>query len=379
MSNDVSAVMPKILARGLMSLREQAVMPRLVNGSFSAEAAEMGDTIDVPIPVDLTAEDVTPGATAPNSTSVLAEKVQIKLDKWKKASFHLTDKEMMEVSSHENFLPMQVASAVRALANSVNKSIHDQYRGVYGLVGLPGTTPFQSSSVEATASRKLLLQQKAPKENRFGVLDFDAEANALDLAAFADADKAGDNSVKIEGDIGRKYGINWYSDDHVQRHVSVVAGTPQVASTVITGNVLTVDGFTNGQSLPIAGDVFTLPDSGPQQYAVKSVSDLGSNKVALTVSPALPVVSIDDDVIFAGSHVVNLVFNRDAFAFANRPLAHSGIGAGLGNQIMSMTDPQTGLSLRLEVSRQYKQIVWEFDLLWGVKLVRPELVIRLAG
>ena len=65
MSNDVSAVMPKILARGLMSLREQAIMPRLVNGNYSAEAAEKGDTIDVPLPADLEAENVTPGSTPP--------------------------------------------------------------------------------------------------------------------------------------------------------------------------------------------------------------------------------------------------------------------------------------------------------------------------
>ena len=42
-------------------------------------------------------------------------------------------------------------------------------------------------------------------------------------------------------------------------------------------------------------------------------------------------------------------------------------------------DPQTGITLRLEVSRQYKQVVWEFDLLWGSKLIRPELATRIAG
>jgi hypothetical protein len=46
---------------------------------------------------------------------------------------------------------------------------------------------------------------------------------------------------------------------------------------------------------------------------------------------------------------------------------------------MSMTDPQTGITLRLEVSRQYKQVTWEFDILWGAKLVRPELATRIAG
>lgn len=374
MTNDISAIMPKILARGLMTLREQAIMPRLVNGSYSADAAEKGDTVDVPLPADLTAEDVTPGATAPTTEDVAAGKVQITLDNWKKASFHLTDKEMMEISAQESFIPMQVSSAIRALANAVNQSIHAQYTGIYGLVGTAGTTPFASDSKDATLARKLLHKQLAPRENRYGVLNFDAESNALDLAAFADADRSGDTGVKIEGEIGRKFGINWYSDDHVMSHTTGASGTPEVAATDTTGNVLLVSGFSSD---PTVGDVFTISDDD-QYYTVLAVAPSGTDR-ALTVAPELPAVMVGDDLTFVGDHVANLVFNRDAFAFANRPLVQSGVGAGLGNQIMSMTDPQTGLSLRLEVSRQYKQVVWEFDILWGVKLIRPELAVRLAG
>ncbi|OUR76609.1 hypothetical protein A9Q83_13635 [Alphaproteobacteria bacterium 46_93_T64] len=378
MTNDVSAVMPKILARGLMSLREQAIMPRLVNGNFSAEAAEKGDTIDVPLPADLVAADVTPGSVPPASTSTELEKVQIELNNWKKSSFHLTDKEMMEISAHDSFVPMQASSAIRALANAVNETIHDQYKGVYGLVGTPGNTPFATDSTNATAARKLLLKQRAPKENRFGVLNFDAEANALDLASFSDADKTGSNSVKIEGEIGRKFGINWFSDDHVKRHETGAATSSSILVDIAgsSGKVLKATGFT---SAPIEGDVFTIA-AGSQQYVVNSASASDGDSYILSVSPALANdVADSDEVMFIASHEVNLVFNRDAFAFANRPLAQSNSGDGLGSQIMSMTDPQTGLSLRLEVSRQYKQVVWEFDLLWGVKLVRPELAIRLAG
>ncbi|MEP3245060.1 MAG: P22 phage major capsid protein family protein [Sneathiella sp.] len=376
MTNDVSAVMPKILARGLMSLREQAIMPRLVNGNYSSYAAEKGDTIDVPVPVDLTAENVTPGSVQPAPSSVAIQKVQIELKNWKKANFHLTDKEMMEVDGRDNFLPMQASSAVRALANAVNQSIHAEYKGIYGTVGMPGTTPFGSSSKDATLARKLLLQQRAPKENRYGVLNFDAEANALDLAAFADADKAGSVSAKLEGEIGRKYGINWYSDDHVARHETGASGSPQVVASGSGGTTLIVDGLS---TKPAVGDVFSIA-SGTQQYVVNAATDLDSNMSTLTIYPSLePGFAEEDDLHFLSSHEVNLVFNRDAFAFANRPLAQSSAESGLGNQIMSMTDPETGLSLRLEVSRQYKQVVWEFDILWGVKLVRPELAVRLAG
>jgi hypothetical protein len=376
MANDISAAMPKILARGLMSLREQCVMPRLVNGDFNADAAEKGDTIDVILPSELTAEDVSPGTTPPTATSTTLEKVQIELTNWKKADFFLTDKEMMEVDGREDFLPVQASAAIRALANAVNQSIHAQYTGIYGLVGTAGTTPFASDASEATAARKLLLEQLAPKENRYGVLDFDAEANALDLAAFADADRAGSSSVRMEGEIGRKYGIDWYSDDHVATHVTGAEGTPLVKGASQTGTSLIVDGLT---TKPAVGDIFTI-DGDPQQYVVMAATDLSGSDSTLTISPAIVSAPANDAALtFVDDHVVNLVFSRDAFAFANRPLAQSSQEMGLGSQIMSMTDPATGISLRLEVSRQYKQVVWEFDILWGVALVRPELAVRLAG
>jgi len=376
MANDISAAMPKILARGLMSLREQTVMPRLVNGDFSADAAQKGDTIDVILPSDLTADDVTPGTTPPTPTSSTLEKVQIELNNWKKSDFYLTDKEMMEVDARENFMPVQASAAIRALANAVNQSIHAKYTGIYGLIGTAGTTPFASNASSATAARKLLMEQKAPKEFRYGVLDFDAESNALDLAAFSDADRAGSTSAKIEGEIGRKYGIDWYSDDHVATHVKGAVGTSLVKGGSQTGTTLIADGFS---TKPSVGDIFTI-NGDTQQYAVLAATDLSGTETTLTISPSIISAPADNAAItFVDDHVVNLVFNRDAFAFANRPLAHSTQDMGLGSQIMSMTDPVTGLSLRLEVARQYKQVVWEFDILWGVSLVRPELAVRLAG
>jgi hypothetical protein len=46
---------------------------------------------------------------------------------------------------------------------------------------------------------------------------------------------------------------------------------------------------------------------------------------------------------------------------------------------MTMVDPLTGLPLRLEIRRQHKQTVWEFDVLYGVKLIRAALASRIAG
>lgn len=383
MANTLTNIMPKILARGLLALREQALMPRLVNGDYSSEAAEKGDTIDVPLPVPQTATDVTPSNTPPTPASKNLGKVQIPLDQWKKTDFHLTDKDVTEIDRNRHFVPMQVSEALRALSNAVNEHIHAQYTGIYGFTGTPGTTPFASTVVDATNSRKVLHEQRAPRMDRRCVLDFDAEANALALAPFADADKTMSAEVKIEGEIGRKYGIDWVADDAVVTHTagSLQAIGAAVGSTTAAGaSSLDVVSSAAAGNLVI-GDIFTVAGN-TQTYVVNAtVSAIGSATAkAVTISPGLAAIaSANAAITIKASHVVNLVFHRDAFAFANRPLVASTQDLALGSQIMSLTDPQTGITLRLEVSRQYKQTVWEFDILWGSKLVRKELAARLAG
>lgn len=383
MANTLDAIMPKILARGLLALREQAVMPRLVNGDYSQEAAEKGDTIDVPIPTAQVASTVTPSNTPPAPANKTPGKVQVSLNQWYKTNFHLSDKDMVEIDRNAHFMPMQVSEAVRALANVVNENIFANYKNVYGYTGTAGTTPFASTVTDATNARKVLNTQRAPRSMRRGVLDFDAEANALALSPFADAEKTMSDIVKIEGEIGRKYGIDWVADDAVPTHT---AGTLQsygglVGSTTAAGaSSIDIKSASTTGNL-VAGDIFTIAGQSQTYAVVSTVSAIASGTAkAVNIKPGLSAIATANAAVtIKASHVVNLVFHRDAFAFANRPLVASTSDMALGSRIMSMTDPQTGITMRLEVSRQYKQVVWEFDILWGSKLVRSELAARIAG
>lgn len=382
MANTLTNIMPKILARGLLALREQAVMPRLVNGSYSTEAAQKGDTIDVPLSSSLTATDVTPAQVPPAAVDSAPTRVQINLNKWKQARFHLSDKEMVEIDRNRHFMPLQTTEAVRALANQVNADIHAEYTGIYGFTGTPATTPFGTDTSDAINARKILNQQRSPRDNRRGVLDFDAEANALALAAFADAEKTGENGVKIEGEIGRKFGIDWVTDDNVVTHTAgSLTGTivTQGAAALGAKSVTLVTDAAEAVNL-VAGDIVTFAGDA-QTYVVTAALNIGASTTGvLNFEPGLAVAQVGGEQISVkATHVVNLVFHRDAFAFANRPLADSTRDLALGSQVLTMTDPQTGISLRLEVSRQHKQVAWDFDLLYGVKLVRPELATRIAG
>ena len=384
MANSLTAVMPKILARGLLALREQAVMPRLVNSDYSAEAANKGDTINVPLPSAIVASDVTPGVTPPTPTDSTPTSAQIVLDNWKKAGFHLTDRELMEVDGDEGFVPMQMSEAIRALANAVNSSVHAEYTGVFGYTGTAGTTPFGADVSDATAARKLLNKQLAPRADRRAVLDFDAETNALGLAAFSDAEKIGSSAVKIDGEIGRKFGIDWVADDGVLTHTAGTAsdsGTYTITTSAAgtAGDLAVSIKSDTGTPTLVKGDVISFAGHD-QTYVVTADQTLSTGGETVSIYPELKSdVANAAAVTVRASHQVNLAFHRDAFALAMRPLSAGVANLELGNQIVAMTDAQTGLSLRLEVSRQYKQTVWEFDVLWGVKLVRPELAVRIAG
>ena len=379
MANTVTNIMPKILARGLMALREQAIMPRVVNLDYSDQASQKGDTIDVPIPSALTVSSVTPSNTPPTPSDSAPTKVQISLNNWNEVNFHMTDKELVEVDRNEHFIPMQMSEAVKALANAINTSVHNEFKGVFGFVGTSGTTPFGSAVSAATDARKVLNQQLCPRTDRRMILDFDAEANALALDAFNNVNEVGGTGPKIDGEIGRKFGFDLYTDDAVVTHTAGGSGTPLVNGALSAGDTSVVIDGMSGSSGLVVGDIITMAGN-TQTYAVLTAPTASGGAQTVTVAPAITGTIADNAAITVkASHVVNLGFHRDAFALAMRPLQGATQGDGYGSQMVSMTDPQTGLSMRLEVSRQYKQIMYSLDALWGVKLIRPELAVRIAG
>jgi hypothetical protein len=369
MANTNTNIMPKILARGLKVLREKASMIRLVNGDYSADAARKGQTIDVPVPTSTTVSDVTPSNVLPVPGNKNYDVVQVPLDKWRKNDpFHLTDKELGEIDGNQHFIPMAVDEAVRALAVDANQHVFAQYKGVFGYTGTAGTTPFATTVQGATQGRKKLNQQKCPGDNRRGMLDFDAEAQFLELAQFSDADKAGENTVKIQGEMGRKFGADWYADNDVPTHTAGTgAGFLVVGAHSAGDDTIAVD---TGTGTILEGDVVTFAGH-TQTYAVTEALSGGS----FTIYPPLQAAVADNGAVtLKASHVVNLMFHRDAFAFATRTLQDEGDA-----NVLTIQDPQTLLVLRLEKIRQYKQTMWEFDILYGAKLVRPELAVRIAG
>lgn len=376
MANILTNVIPQLLAQGLLKLRATAVMPQLVNRAYDQQPGTKGSTVDVPLPPTIAASDVTPGATPPSTSDIEPGVVTIALDKWKEAAFYMTDKDMLDAMN--GVMPLSASSAIESLVTAVEGDIFSAIHtgGVYNYVGTAGTTPFASDTSAFRSARALLNAAKAPMGDRRVVLDVDADANLLGLAQFTDADKRGDTAGIIEGTIGRKFGSDWYMDQNVPLSTKTSAGTILIdqGDVAIGDTEVHLDGVT---TVPTVGEIFTVAGD-TQTYTVLTVGTLATADLDITFSPAAEVAWANDAAVtFKAQHRRNLHFHATGIAFASRPFADADPFALAKYEYL--TDPISGLTLRLEVTREHKRTRFSYDIMYGVKVVRPELVCILAG
>ncbi len=378
MANTLTNVVPQILAQGIPVLRENSVMPRLVNRSLDTEAREFGDTIDIPVAQDATAVTVVPGPVYTN-VSVGVDKVQLSLNFWRMSSFQLSDKEIEEAMA--GMLPLRASAALKALVNAVDSLLLALYKDISNTGGVAGTTPFASTATAYYDARTAMNKSLAPIDDRRVVLDADAEGNALGLPQFYRANERGDQGGIISGEIGFKIGADWHLDQQVTVHQAgtiAILATLVFATAAVTGASEVVLRVTSGSGQINVGDVFTF-GGGSDQYVATADATVTGTLVTMAISPNLvTAVAVTIVATAVATHIPNLLFHRDAFAWASRPMAKSQMG-GLGSIFESFADPISGIALRLEVSRGFKQTQWVWDVLGGAKTIRPELAARILG
>jgi hypothetical protein len=378
-ANTITNVVPQLLAQGLMALRENAIMPRLVNRDYQNLAAQKGNVINVPIPSAISARDVTAGVTTATNQDVSPTTAAVTLDFWKEASFHLSDNDMVSVM--EGHIPMQASEAIKSLGNAIDQYILAKHTRFFGAVGTAGTTPFNGSLTVASDARTLLNRQLAPPTDRYAVVDPMAEGNLLLNTQVLQFDQRGDQGGIIAGSIGRKLGFDWHMDQNITTYTPgtawITGWTFDGSNAAGTATAAVV--FTNSGTVKI-GDIFTLTAGGLGYVVTAAATAVTSSTMNLSFYPPLRTAVATGASLVIGAagtaYTVNVAFHRDAWAWASRPLADV---QGLGNLMQSAVDPITGVALRLEVSRQYKQTTFSFDVLGGANVVRPELGVKVKG
>jgi hypothetical protein len=373
-----------IMPLALVQLRESCVMPALVYSSFSDETVKHKQTIRIPAPQNMgDADDVATDLTNHGETQDTALDdgyVDITMSNWKHKQFSMTDKEIEE-SVSDGILPSAAEGAVKSLANAVDKALLDLYKDIPYFYGTAGVTP--SKGTDITGVRKILRKNLCPNEGNQLVLDNDAEA--LFLNAFSKANEVGSTEALRQASLGQLYGFNIFADQLVPYHnAGTFADVPAAAvnSAVAAGaTTMNIDGGSGSETIK-DGDLFTVDGvAGQYVFTADKTATTGAITGA-TFTPAAPTGGFPDNakITITGSHVPNLAFNRNAMALAVRRVDDTKYPSE-SSTIVTQTDPVSGLNLRLETWRKSGAAArkWRFDILFGVKLIRPELAARLLG
>lgn len=275
----------KWAAESLMVLLANTIMLPLVHQDFKMEVAREGDVVNTRRPGTFEAKRKKDGDDVVADTPT-AVNVQVKLDQHIYESFIIYD--VAESTSFVSLLDTYLVPAVESIAQMVDQILHAQaYQFLSNVVGKLGVAPDETTVI---ALREKMTTNKVPLAGRNCVIGPNTEGDLLEVAQFVNANQVGDDGSALrEGNIGRKYGINFFT---TQNALSVPSG-----STVKTGLVNNANGYaagatsivTNGRSAdPVPGEwVIFEGDNTPQLCTAFGAE-------TLTISPGLRYDIVDD-------------------------------------------------------------------------------------
>lgn len=370
---------PSIIAReALMNLYNSTVLLPLVHTDYSAEFANVGDTVTVRKPATFTVNEFSTTTTIQDATET---SVAVKLDKLPDVSFAVTAKDLS--LSVQDFSTQFLQPAMEAHAQYVDGLLAGLYADVYYTTGTAGTTPSAISDI--TNVRERLARSATPLTERRLVIDPSAENKFLQLPQNIEADKVGDQGTALrEAAIGRKFGLDIVSGQNVKTHDNgTIAHTGTFAvngAVAAAATTMAVDGSTTLTGIWKKGSVFTVAGVTGSYVVTEDTAAASGNAIAtVKFAPAAPTGGFADNAVVTrvANHTANLGFHRTAFAFVSRPLA-----APMGlpsNQSEVMTYKGLGLRVTYAYNWSKKQDEISVDMLCGVKTLDAARAVRLLG
>jgi hypothetical protein len=391
-SNTYTDLLPRLWAMVATTVRQNSVMPRLVANFSDSIAGTPGSTIQIPDQVVGSTRAVVHNISAVDPSNLTLSTTPLALNNWREAPFVIDDQMAAEIV--DGTVPRVLRAHAVALAEYIDSQIMALYTGVYN-TGAPAdittdTTVVSAFTVNATnnptglralaEAGNLLDQWGAPRQDRRVVLSpYDTWAAQI-LGQFLAADQRGDQGGIIDGEIGRKIGMDWWMDQAIPTHTSgtladTAAQTLTCPTAAIGVTAITFVGTITTALTLAVGDVFKFSNHNQTYVNNTLVTSTTNSLVVSSFSPPLKVaVSASNSAQVLLSHKVNLVFHPDAIAFASRPLA----GIGAGNYAQAF-DEVSGLNLRVEIYRQHRQDYIAVDSLFGAKLRDGKLISRIAS
>lgn len=360
-----------ILTTSLKELVSQLTMPGLITVDTEDESKKKGDTVQVQCPVVF--KEALEHGESSIATDIVEQVVDVKLNRQPYVEFKMSDREYNSMII--GTIPKALQGAINVLAYTINSAIVDLYKEV----------PNYSGNLESTNDRTRidLIKGKTGMDllNAFGTrnLVLTSETSADFLKDFTSGN---DQTAERDGIIGRRIGFNIYEENQAVTHKAGTASADAgIKTTGITGagsSVISLTGATAGATFK-HGDVIQIAGVEGSFSVASDVIAVGGSAVVTLTNDLEVDVPANAAVAVLSDHRVDLAFLPEAFMIVFRQL-ETPTNSG-STTISSLTDPNTGITLRLLSWYEPKteSTHWKLETLFGVKAIAPDRAIRMGG
>jgi hypothetical protein len=266
-ANLANAIVKLVAVDALPALVSNLVMGNLVTRDYESTLAQAGDTVNVPIPPVLTANNIAEGGTVTEQVQD-AGNAQIVLNKHIEATFRIPD--VTKAIAVPDLVKLYMEPAIIALAERIESDILGLYSGLTSNTAV-GTAAVNLTEAVVDSAETALFNAKVPAGvQKYLVLDAAQYSVLRQLTRFSEYQTAGDAGIQalLNGTIGR------LKDFYVLRS--------QLVKKTGSGTVTTHNMAFAKQALGLA--MRRLPQPLPGTGAIAEYAEMGNFGIRVTMS-----------------------------------------------------------------------------------------------
>jgi len=381
MANTLTSLIPQLYEALDVVSRELVGFIPAVTRNSSAERAAVGETITIPIAPPATTGDITPGTNAVDDGDQNIGNTTMTISKSKYSPVRWSGEEQKGVGNSGmlgNIVTDQFTQSMRALVNLVEADLASLASKASRAYGTAGTTPFGTAGdlSDAAFTRKILEDNGAPQTDLQMVLGTSAIANIrAKQSVLFKVNEAGTDALLRQGIIGLLEGFNLHTSAQV---VTPAIGTGSGylvnngAGYAVGATAITLD---TGTGTVLAGDVVTFAGD-TNKYVVATA--LTATVVTLAAPGLRQTLADNVAMTVVAASAKNMAFSKSAIQLITRAPAMPE-GGDQADDVIEITDPNSGLAFQVAVYRQYRRVKYEVGLAWGFELIKPAHVADLLG
>lgn len=385
MSNTLTGLIPVIYDAYDIVARELTGFINHAYRNSSAEQAALNQSVSYPITPAAITGNITPGQLPPDDGDQTLGVGTMSISKSMYSPVRWNGEEQKSVAGiYSQIQVQQFAQSFRALANLVEiDCANAAVGGASRAIGVAGTTPFGTANVltDFSLSRQVLDDNGVPQSDLHYICNSASMANLRGVqSVLFKVNESGTDQLLRTGVVGQVQGYDLGNSAALTLHTKGT-GAAYVTSGSTAPGVSSI-ALVTGTGTALAGDVVAFAADAVNKYVVNTgVAAPGT--IALGTPGARVTIATANAMTIGNSYTPNIAFHRMALHLVTRapamPIGEDGKPLDAADDVMTLTDPNTGLSFQIAMYRLYRRIKYEVSIAWGTKAVKSDFICISMG